>query len=156
DEFPETKKTYKEIQEAFGPDDLFTLFAWLNAHMEEMSVTQILAALCLTRWDPMALMRFFPVLARQLRSVSAERQDLRNAVMRTWANHYPVNAADNALAFQCGVILLELRFYEEAMAMFRNSEQIFGRSAATSYNLGLCAIGLGHTSEALALMVQAC
>src|SRR5438270_5338955 len=100
--------------------------------MGEMSVLHLLAAFPLTRWDPMALMRFFPVLARQLRSVSFERQDLRNAVMRTWANHYPLKPDENVLAFQCGVILLELRFYEEALAMFGVSEQTFGRSAATS------------------------
>src|SRR5205823_14981093 len=75
---------------------------------------------------------------------------------RTWVNHYPLNAADNALAFQCGVILLELRFYEEALAMFGVSEQTFGRSAATSYNKGLCALVLERRSEALAFMVEAC
>ena len=156
DQFSTTKKAYLEAQEAFGPDDLFTLFGWLNAHMEEMSIPQILAALRLTRWDPVAFMRLFPVFARQLRNVTVERHDLRNAALRTWDNHYPIKAADNALAFQCGVVLLELRFFEEAMAMFRKSEQIVAPSAATSYNLGLCAIGLGRASEALALMVQAC
>ncbi|HYL95510.1 MAG TPA: hypothetical protein VET69_06865, partial [Terriglobales bacterium] len=51
---------------------------------------------------------------------------------------------------------LELRFYEDALAMFKASQQIFGGSAATSYNLGLCSLGLGRSSEALAFMVEAC
>jgi Tfp pilus assembly protein PilF len=54
------------------------------------------------------------------------------------------------------VILLELRFFADAAAMFKTSQKIFGHSAATSYNLGLCAQGLGTRNEALALMVEAC
>jgi tetratricopeptide (TPR) repeat protein len=156
DKFPATAAAYREAQAGFGPDDLFTLFAWLDAHMEEMNVQQILAALRLTRWDPIALNRLFPVLGRQLRNVGAERYDLRDAVMKTWTNHYAVTPTENIIAFNSGVILLELRFYEEAMSMFKASQRIFSPSAPTSYNLGLCAMGLGRTSEALAHMTDAC
>lgn len=154
--FPATAAVYKEMQSAIGADDLFTLLAWLNAHMEEMSVPQILSALRLTRWDPIAFMRLFPVLARQLRTISAERNDLRTAVMRTWANHYPISSNENEIAFQCGVVLLELRFFEDAVLMFRASQRIFAPSAPTSYNLGLCYVGLGRSSEALECMIEAC
>jgi Tfp pilus assembly protein PilF len=60
------------------------------------------------------------------------------------------------LAFNCGVLLLELSFFAEALDMFKASEQVFGRSAATSYNLGLCSMGLGNPAEALAYMREAC
>jgi hypothetical protein len=156
DEFPGTASAYRDAMAAFGPDDLFALLAWLHPHMEQMSIPQILALLRLTRWDTTAFLRLFPVIARQLRSVGAERADLRNAVLSTWANHYPVGAAENVLAFNCGVILLELRFFPEALAMFKTSEQTLGRSAATSFNLGLCALGLDHSADALDYMVDAC
>jgi tetratricopeptide (TPR) repeat protein len=155
DPFQATTAAYRQSQAGFGPDDLFALFTWLNAHVEEMTTAQVLAALRLTRWDPIALNRFFPVLGRQLRSVSAERYDLRDAVMKTWANHFPVHPSENVIAFNCGVILLELRFHEEALSMFKVSEKILGPSATTSYNMGLCAQGLGRTSEALQYMVRA-
>jgi Tfp pilus assembly protein PilF len=119
-------------------------------------VVQALALLRLTRWDTTAFLRLFPVLWRQLRSVAAERDDLRQAVLNTWANRYPVSPAENVLAFNCGVILLELRYFAEALGLFKESEQLLGRSAATSYNLGLCALGLGHSADALACMVEAC
>ena len=154
-EFAATQGAYAEARAAFDPDDLFTLFAWLNAHMEEMTLRQILAALRLTRWDPIFLQRVFPVLARQLRAVGLERYDLRDSVLKSWANHYPVNQNENAFAFQCGVILLELRFFEEALSMFKVSQQVLGATAATTYNLGLCALGLGRTSEALGFMIEA-
>lgn len=156
EEFTSTRKNYHATQEAFGPDDLFTLFAWLNAHMEEMTVAQILAALRLTRWDPVALIRLFPVLGKQIRSVVAEREDLRDTVHKVWANLFPASPGDSVLAFDCGVILLELRYFEEAAAMFKTSQQVLGPSATTSYNLGLCAMGLEHTAEALAQMKEAC
>jgi tetratricopeptide (TPR) repeat protein len=156
EEFPATERVYRESQSAFGPDDLFTLLAWLNAHMEEMSVPQILSTLRLTRWDTTAFLRLFPVLGRQLGSVAAERADIRDAVMRVWANRYPVTASDNVLAFDCGVVLLELRYFDEAAAMFKESQKVLGPSAATSYNLGLCSQGLGRRAEALAFMLEAC
>jgi tetratricopeptide (TPR) repeat protein len=156
DRFPATAKAYHDAQEAFGTEDLFALLGWLNAHMEEMLVPQILAVLRLSRWDPTAFMRIFPVLGRQLRSVAAGRHDIRDAVLRTWTNHYPVHPSENVLAFQCGVTLLELRFFAEAQDMFRISQRVLGPSAATSYNLGLCFQGLERPGEALACMVEAC
>jgi hypothetical protein len=156
DEFPDTRKSYERALAGFGPDDLFALMSWLNAHLEEVSVVQALALLRLTCWDTTALLRLFPVIARQLRTVSGERHDLRQAVLNTWANHYPVSPAENLLAFNCGVILLELRFFVEALPLFKVSQQVLGRTATTSYNLGLCALGLGQSSDALAYMVEAC
>jgi hypothetical protein len=156
DRFPETAKAYHDAQQAFGTEDLFALLGWLNAHMEEMLVPQILAVLRLSRWDPTTFMRIFPVLGRQLRSVALERHDVRDAVLRTWANHYPVHPSENVLAFQCGVTLLELRFFAEAREMFRTSQRVLGPSASTSYNLGLCFQGLDRPADALACMVEAC
>jgi tetratricopeptide (TPR) repeat protein len=76
--------------------------------------------------------------------------------LRTWANHYPVHPGENVLAFQCGVILLELRFFAEALEMFKASQQVLASTAATSYNLGLCCQGLDRPAEALAYMMEAC
>jgi tetratricopeptide (TPR) repeat protein len=156
DEFPATRRAYDEAIHAFGPDDLFTVMSWLNAYLESVSVPQALSLLRLTRWDSTALLRLFPVIAPKLRNIIAERNDLRDAVLNTWANHYPVSPADKALAFSCGVILLELRFYAEALPMFKSSEQQLGCSSTTSYNLGLCAMGLERRAEALSYFIQAC
>jgi putative S-adenosyl-L-methionine-dependent methyltransferase len=156
DEFPRTRKAYAQALEAFGPDDLFTIMGWLNAHLDNVSLPQALSILRLTRWDTTAFLRLFPVIAPRLRNVGAERKDLRDAVLRVWENRYPVDAADNSLAFNCGVVLLELRFHIEAAAMFEASEQLLGRTAATSYNLGLCALGLRDRADALAHMAEAC
>jgi len=156
DEFPGTRMAYQQAVAAFGPDDLFAIMSWLNAHLEEISLLQALALLRLTRWDTVALQRLFPVIAKHARNANAERTDLRDAVLTTWKNHYPLSKEENVLAFYCGVILLELRFFEEAYSMFRESQQLYGPSATTSYNLGLCCLGLGRSRDALELMREAC
>jgi hypothetical protein len=51
-----TRKVYEQIMAAFGPDDLFALMSWLNAHLGEVSVVQALALLRLTRWDTTAFL----------------------------------------------------------------------------------------------------
>ena len=156
DNFPATRKAYEQAISAFGPDDLFAIMSWLNAYLEEISLPQALALLRLTRWDTLAFTRLFPVIARQARNAHAERIDLRDAVLNTWENHFPLTKDENVLAFYCGVILLELRFFEDAYSMFRKSQQLLAPSATTSYNLGLCCLGLGRSREALELMRQAC
>ena len=156
DDFPATRKAYEQAISAFGPDDLFALMSWLNAHLEEVSLPQALALLRLTRWDTVAFTRLFPVLARQSRNAHAERMDLRDAVLNTWENHFPLTKDENVLAFYCGVVLLELRFFQEAYSMFRKSQQLYAPSATTSYNLGLCCLGLGRSREALELLREAC
>ncbi|HMI51170.1 MAG TPA: SAM-dependent methyltransferase [Candidatus Saccharimonadales bacterium] len=155
-QFPTLVRTYSELRMALGPDDLFGLLGWLNAHMEELTVSQALSVLRLTRWDPITFLRLFPVLARQVRNAGAEREDLQEAIARTWENQFPVTSTDHALAFYCGVLLLELRFFREAYAMFRRSQIALGPSAATSYNLGLCSIGLDRSAEAHGFMADAC
>jgi hypothetical protein len=156
DEFTATHKEYQEALTAFGPDDLFAIMSWLNTHLDEISLSQALPLLRLTRWDPVMFVRLFPVIARHARNALPERSDLRDAVLSTWENHYPLNHDDNVLAFYCGVVLLELRFFSEAYSMFRKSQQLFGPSATTSYNLGLCCLGLGRSRDALELMREAC
>ena len=156
DNFPATRKAYDQATSAFGPDDLFALMSWLNAYLEEISLPQALALLRLTRWDTVAFTRLFPVMARHARNAHGERIDLRDAVLNTWENHYPLTKDENVLAFYCGVILLELRFFQEAYSMFRKSQQLYAPSATTSYNLGLCCLGLGRSREALELLLDAC
>jgi len=155
-EYPRTAVAYQQAVEAFGPDDLFAVMSWLNAYLESISLAQALSVLRLTHWDTTAFLRIFPVIAPKLRSVVAERSDLRDAVLRVWDNRYPVDPADNLLAFDCGVVLLELRFHSEAAQMFKASEQLLGKTAAISYNLGLCALALDRRAEALEHMTEAC
>lgn len=155
-EFTATRQAYEQAIAGFGPADLFALMSWLNAHLEEISIVQALAILRLTHWDTTAFLRLFPIIARQLRSVAAERHDLCQAVLSTWANRYPVTPSENVLAFNCGVILLELRYFAYALTMFKASERDLGQTATTSFNLGLCALGLDRAAEALNYMIDAC
>ncbi len=46
--------------------------------------------------------------------------------------------------------------FEEALSLLEQSQEVLGRSAATSYNLGLCLQGVGRPSEALALVIESC
>jgi len=40
--------------------------------------------------------------------------------------------------------------------MLKKSQELLGGSAATSYNLGLCSLNTGRSSEALSLMIESC
>ncbi|MGH9564987.1 MAG: hypothetical protein ACRD4I_03285, partial [Candidatus Angelobacter sp.] len=156
EDFPATRNAYQQTADAFGPDDLFAIMSWLNDHLEQTPLAQAISLLRLTRWDPTAFLRLFPVIARQARSAGPERNDLHDAILSVWENHYPLSKQENILPFYCGVVLLELRFFSEAYEMFRKSQRLFEPSAATSYNLGLCCLGMDRPGEALDFMREAC
>jgi tetratricopeptide (TPR) repeat protein len=156
DRFGSTQRCYTDLQAGFGVDDLFAVMAWLNPHIEEMSLAQTLAVLRLSHWDTMTFLRVFPVLVRQARLAGVEREEIRTAVARVYSNYFPVSTADSALAFHCGVLLLEMHFYEEALETFEISTREMGPSAATSYNMGLCHAGAGRRPKALECMDEAC
>jgi len=126
-----------------GVEDLVAGYASAHGGVLVIHRGKLLRLLRLSRWDTTAFERLFPVLARQIRTATAGREDLRRAVLLAWAKHFPLSPSDNTLAFYCGVILLELRFFEEGSLLFKQSQDLLGRSATTSYNLGLCALGLG-------------
>jgi len=58
-------------------------------------------------------------------------------------------------AFYCGVVLLEMHFYEYALGFFEVSIRELGPSAATSNNMGLCHQGAGRLSQAESCIVDA-
>jgi len=154
--FPATTKSYTDLQAAFGVDDLFALMSWLNPHIEEMSVAQTLAVLRLSHWDTLTFLRVFPVLVRKASSASGEREDVHAMIAKVWANYFPVSAVDSTLAFYCGMVLMEFRFHDEALAFFEISLRDLGPSAATSYNMGRCHEGAGRPTQALERMKEAC
>jgi len=156
EDFPATRRAYHRAIDAFGPDDLFTVMMWLNDHLDQVPLSQAISLLRLTRWDPTAFARLFPAIVRQARNAGAERNDLHDAVLRTWENHYPLSRPENILAFHCGAVLLEMGFFSEAYEMFRKSQQLFEPSAATSFNLGLCCQGMNRHQQALEFMREAC
>lgn len=156
DRFSATTRSYTDLQAAFGVDDLFALMTWLNAHIEEMSVTQTLAVLRLSHWDTLTFLRVFPVLLRQAPSASREQEDVRAAILKVWANYFPVSSVDSSLAFYCALVLMEFRFYDEALAFFEISLRELGPSASTSYNMGRCHEGAGRPAQALERMKEAC
>jgi GNAT superfamily N-acetyltransferase len=154
--FPATRRAYHRAIDGCGPDDLFAVMMWLNDHLDQVPLDQAISLLRLTRWDPTAFARLFPAIARQARNAGPERNDLRDAILKTWGNHYPLFRQENILAFYCGAVLLEMRFFSEAYEMFRKSQQLFEPSAATSFNLGLCCQGMNRLQEAMEFMCEAC
>ena len=67
------------------------MMSWLNAYLEEISSASgagIVAPYALGHGQ---FVRLFPVIARQARNAIPERSDLRDAVLNTWENHYPLN-----------------------------------------------------------------
>lgn len=146
--FSNTRGTYAEAIDRFGPDGFFAMAAGLSDHADGFSTEQILAMLRFGAWDHQLFLRFLPILkARVAVTPPGERQRLREAVHAVWEGFLPISAAED-LAFQFGTFLMELGFDRDAAMFLRCSAEHFGLEAGNAYNLALCLWRIGEAEEA--------
>lgn len=146
----ETRAAFAVAMERGGPDDLFVLKQGIDQVLEGLDLEHLLAWLRLAAWEPKVLLAAFPRLVSLAGSASdLLRQELFHAVHEVWKAHFPLPERED-LAFSLGVLLCEIRCYEEALGFLRISLASFGDNAATLFNLGLCLFHLGDRDGALA------
>jgi tetratricopeptide (TPR) repeat protein len=134
----QTRRAYETAIEEFGPDDFFTLINGIAPLVATMSIEQSLAYLRLSAWDFRLAWTFLPLWKQHVEDATpAQRREIRTAALNVWAAYFPLPQEDD-LAFQLGVLLLELGFYPDALEFLERSEQLYGMEAGTAYNIGVC------------------
>jgi tetratricopeptide (TPR) repeat protein len=69
-------------------------------------------------------------------------------IPKIWDWHYPIGETQD-LAFDLGLLLYQLDFYEAALGYFKLSLEEYGESATVYYNLGLCYYLLKRNKDSL-------
>lgn len=147
--FAAMRRAYGEFVEEFGPDDFTTLAGGISHFQERLSFEQSLAYLRLSAWDYWVLWSCLPVFKGCLENLSeGDKQELYEAVQNVWAAYFPIGEDDD-LAFNLGVLLLEMQFYSEALEFFQHSAALYGMEPGTAYNMGVCYYKLRQMGEAL-------
>jgi tetratricopeptide (TPR) repeat protein len=145
----ETRRAYREAIEDFGPDDFFTLTGGLERFVPAMSIEQSMAYLRLSGWDFRMVWTFLPLWKEHAVTMDdAQRREIRSAAVKVWRTYLPLGEEDD-LAFNLGVLLLELGFYAEALEFLAHSEAIYGPEPGTAYNMGVCHYHLHDSAAAL-------
>ncbi len=146
----ETTREYNRGVEQFGPDDFFTLKKGVEGIYHSFTTFELLAFLRLAKWDSTVFLDCYPHFMARAESFSeVERSELYWVIFQVWDTYYPLGVEPD-LAFNLGRLLLEMGFWGEALDFFDQSLQLYGPSANTAYNMGLCYYKLGELKDALA------
>lgn len=151
----ETREVYVEAIEKFGPDDFSVLKEGVDKIYDALTLDQILAFLRLSCWDYKRFWQCLPALTKHLPNITDEqKQSLHEAIFMVWDSYLPIGE-ENDLAFEMGTLLLEMAFYTEALKFLQHSVELYGISAGTAYNMGVCCYYLGELEQAFDYVNQA-
>ena len=152
---PETRRSFAEAVDTFGPDDFYTMMRGLPALWPSLTAQELLAYLQLGRADDLVLASCVPALLEAVPTLTgAEKQQLASIVRETWDAYLPIGEKVD-VAYRFGTLLHELGCYAEALNLFRESAALHGSGACTLYNIGACEMALGRPDRALTAVGQA-
>ena len=152
--FPQTEQVYCDRIMTGGPDDFFSLKKAIEPHYNTLSLSQLLAYLRLSHWDVDIFSRCFPALMENLKDASETiYSEIFATVEQIWDNYFPIQEKRD-LAFLLGAVLYTIGYFPEAMDYFLRSQQLYGESPATLYNIAMCHYNLQQLDLALDYIEQ--
>ena len=136
--YTHTVQSFHQAVMEFGPDDFYKLKAHVERQLPTIELDEWLAFLRLSRYDARVVSDSMSRLLELIPQGGAEQLDeLREALARVWATYYSLGEQDD-LAFQLGLLQLQMKEYEAAVSLFICSLKVYGDSAPVYYNMSLC------------------
>ena len=133
-----TREAFEDFVERFGPDDFFALKKAAEVHLEDFSLSQLLALIRLGGHDVRLTSQCLPRLGQAASGASpAETQALLRTIHCVWENYYDIGE-ELDLAFGFGSLMYRVNAYQEAVRYFEASLERRGLSPHTCFNIGLC------------------
>lgn len=149
DGFAQTAYAFHDAIEQGGPDDFFGLKKAIEPHAGTFTIDQLLAYLRISGWDSRIFLQCLPHLSAHLHTAPPmTRRELRQAIHQVWDTYYPLGEGAD-LALELGVLLIELRAYEDALPYLHHSARHNGRRPKTCYHIALCHYRMGRLQRAL-------
>ncbi|WP_224243820.1 tetratricopeptide repeat protein [Hyalangium gracile] len=138
-----------------GSDDFFRLRQGIQDHYGGLEFDQLLSLLRMSRHDCRILRDCMPVLSAQAEALTdVQRQELRDAVRRTWDNYFHIGE-ERDLAFEFALLLHLAGEVEQALALYQESLRLYGEDPRTRWNMALCLFRLHRQEEAAGCLARA-
>lgn len=151
--WPETRRAFA-LANSFGPLDRHQLLEALLLD-PGLSIERALSLARLSQFDPDVVMRLCAPLRERLSPAgSSLGPEIAQALLQTWANHYPMGEK-NDLAFELATVFQRLGLLPAAAELYRQSLLHCGQSFAALFNWALCLADLEKLPQACAAMRQA-
>ncbi len=138
EDYFETKATYQQVVNDFGPDDYNEFKGFFYKHIAQTNLQELFGFLRLSAYDSTIFIHILPRIKQLIKEVTFnERRRMHQTMNKVWANHYELDLKFD-VALEIGGIMYDLGFYQEALNFYLKSSEIRGISAMGYYNLALC------------------
>jgi hypothetical protein len=133
----------------FGPDSFSTIQRSIKEEMSAPSLKLVVSLVRLSNHDPDVFFKFKQTLIDNALHVPERmRSDLKRDVRCIHANFYPLQH-NKDVPFELGRLMMGLKEYKAAAALFADSQRHCGEHHVSWYNLGICYHHTKQLSSAL-------
>lgn len=149
-QYPNIRLAYRRCVERFGPDEFFSLKMWIDRHLDELGMQQILSFWRLGGYDA----EFFIQTTKQISALlpeanDEEKLDIWRGIQVMWASYYRMPQRYD-LALDAGLILFEMDMYTEAkqyleISVAQEQEEVV---STVYYCLAICCLELEIVDQA--------
>ena len=109
----------------FEPVEYWELTNFSPEQLELFTLEHLLLYVKLGNWDPINFHLFIPEILKKLPgSTEHEKDRLQQTIGKVWENFYPVNPQEGDFVMNLGVLLFEMKKYEQALFFFLQSKEI--------------------------------
>lgn len=144
----QTLAAYRRTVQEFSPDDFFSITKHAQAHIETMSIEDIVAYLRLSLHDGHQLARYVPRLIELAPTMGPyDRDAVIAAAEKAWELHFPLGE-EMDLADLIAHLLDAMNEDARAITFFERSNAVYGERASTLRNIAACYRRLGRPDEA--------
>lgn len=150
EEYPELLLAFQETFDYFEPQDYWCLVSAIERQLERFSLSDLLKIIRLGNWDPINFNVFFEAIRQRLLDASpSTKKDLVTVINHVWEHFYPVSSEESGFILNLGVLMYEMKYYEEALLFFERSLTLSGENAIALKNMSACYIALHNKVAAL-------
>lgn len=153
---PETSLAFREHLDNFEPTDYFRFVSLTEEGWKNPPLDHILLLIKLGNWDASVLLTFFSAIRQAIPSASEKQKTLLYATIdHVWEHFYPIVPSTGDFILNLGVLLFEMKRFEEAKIYFDRSMLISGVNVMALKNIAACHQMLGNVEETKKYHTQA-
>ncbi|MVP01842.1 SAM-dependent methyltransferase [Paenibacillus lutrae] len=149
--YSHTRLAYRRFINRFGPDDFFSLKKWLDEHLNQMELSQLLAFWRLGHYDAEFFLQCRERISELLPAAGEEDANaIRIGIRQMWQSYYPMEGSRD-LAMECAELLYEMEAFEDALEFYERSSRKSGACTADTsalYHMAICCYETGNEEEA--------
>ena len=141
----ETMAAFHAAVSSGGPDDFFGLKKAFAAIYADLSLSQLLNLIRLSRWDAEVLRRCLPAIRQHIQTVAPVWfGDIQEVLDRVWAHFLPIGEPFD-LALQLGLTCASMGHFAAALDYFAASAAAYGQNSARDAHIARCQAALAAT-----------